>query len=98
MALDGESTIFTGVRAKDKPVLPIGRTARLAGELDSLRSECCLAAQVMTETEDLNEDELEECAQLDEAIAAAQRLLKSTVARIILSRLRRRSRAGNSDR
>ena len=93
----GENAMFTGVRAKDKPVLPIGRTARLASQLEALRSECCLAAQLLTETEDFNEAELEECAQLDEAIAAAQRLLKSTVARIILSRLRRRSRAGNSE-
>ena len=97
MAPDRAGAIFTGVRAKDKPVLPIGRAARVAGQLDELRSECCRAAEVMTATMDFDEDELDECARLDEALAAAQRLLKSSVARIILARLRRRSRAGNSD-
>ena len=79
-------------------MLPIGGTARAACQLEALRAECCTAAQVLTEMEDVNEAELEECAQLDDALASAQRLLKSTVARIILSRLRRRSRAGNSER
>jgi hypothetical protein len=40
----------------------------------------------------LNEEELEECAELDDALAAAQRLLKATVADVMISRLKRRSR------
>ena len=43
-------------------------------------------------TERLNEEELEECARLDDALAEAQRLLKSTVAGVMISRLKRRSR------
>ena len=41
----------------------------------------------------LNEAELEECAQLDDALARAHRLLKATVRSIMLSRLKRSSRA-----
>lgn len=76
---------------KRKAVLPIGRTARLACQIEAMRSECCKAANVLVEQTPLNEEELEECARLDEALAAAHRLLKSTVAQIIMSRLKRRS-------
>ncbi len=41
----------------------------------------------------LEEDELEECARLDEALAKAQRLLKATVRNVMIARLNRRSRA-----
>jgi hypothetical protein len=44
----------------------------------------------------LDEMELDECARLDDALAEAQKLLKSAVVEIILSRLKRRSRAGES--
>ena len=81
-----------GVRAtKRKAVLPIGRTARLACQIEAMRGECCKAAHLLTEQTPLNEDELEECARLDDALTEAHRLLKSTVARIIMSRLKRRS-------
>jgi hypothetical protein len=76
---------------KTKVVLPIGRTARIACQLEVLRTECCRAAEVLVNERALDEYELEECARLDDALAQAQRQLKGTVARIILSRLRRRS-------
>lgn len=89
-----------GVRSKarkTKVVLPIGRTARLACQIDAMRAECCKAAQTLAEEKVINELELEECARLDDALAQAHNLLKRTVARIIMSRLRRRSRAGSSE-
>jgi hypothetical protein len=82
---------------KTKAVLPIGRTARLACQLDTMREECCKAAAILAAQTPLNESELEECARLDDALAQAQFLLKSTVARVIYSRLKRRSRAENSE-
>jgi len=73
--------------------LPIGRTARIAYEIDSARLACCKAAQSLVDKKSLDEAELEECARLDDALARAQRLLKKTVREIMLSRLNRRSRA-----
>src|SRR5262245_42896564 len=72
-------------------VLPIGRTARIACQIEALRWECCKAAQILSDPRTLDESELEECARLDDALAEAQKLLKSAVGRLILSRLRRRS-------
>ena len=76
---------------KQKISLPIGRTALLAFQLNSLRDECCEAADKMLKQMPLNEAELEECARLDDALAEAQRMLKTVVGQIALSRLRRRS-------
>jgi hypothetical protein len=75
--------------------LPIGRTARIACQIEAMRADCCKAAQILTGRKTLDESELEECARLDDALAEAQMLLKAAVARIILSRLKRRSRVGN---
>ena len=97
---DAGSIQGDGVRSKTKKtkvVLPIGRTARLACQIDAMRAECCKAAETLAGEQVLNETELEECARLDDALAQAHNLLKRTVARIIMSRLRRRSRAGNSE-
>jgi hypothetical protein len=86
----GFITIF--MKAKKRQVsLPIGRTALLAFQMNSLRDECCEAAEKMLEQMPLNEAELEECARLDDALAEAQQVLKTAVGRIALSRLRRRS-------
>ena len=57
-----------------------------------MRAECCAAAHLLTSETPLNEAELEECAELDDALAEAQRVLKSTVAGVMISRLKRRSR------
>lgn len=62
-----------------------------------MRADCCKAAHTLSQQKVLDEFELDECARLDDALAEAHLLLKRTVARIIMSRLRRRSRAGNSD-
>jgi hypothetical protein len=77
---------------KTKAILPIGRAAHVAFQIEAMRAECCAAAQLLTNEGPLNEEELEECAALDDALAQAQRLLKSTVAGVMISRLKRRSR------
>jgi hypothetical protein len=82
-----------GVKAsKRHVVLPIGRTARLAFQINEMRTLCCEAAAQLAKEDPINEQELEECARLEDSLAAAQRILKSTVSRIIISRLKRRSR------
>jgi hypothetical protein len=77
---------------KSKVILPIGRAAHVAFQIEALRAECCAAAQLLTKESPLNDEELEECAALDDALAEAQRKLKSTVAGVMISRLKRRSR------
>jgi hypothetical protein len=77
---------------KRNEALPIGRAARIAYEIDSLRADCCAAAQTLLAKGSFDELELEECAQLDEGLAKAQRLLKATVRNVMISRLSRRSR------
>lgn len=71
----------------------MGRTTLLAFQMNSLRDECCAAAEKILCQKPLNEAELDECARLDDALADAQRLLKSAVARIAFSRLKRRNQA-----
>jgi hypothetical protein len=78
--------------SKRHATLPIGRTARLAFEIDGARAACSKAAQVIISHKRLDESELEECARLDDALASAQRLLKAAVRNILLSRIDRRSR------
>lgn len=78
---------------KIKVVLPIGRTARIACQLSAMRADCCKAAELLMNGKPLDEAELDECARLDDALAQAQALLKRTVGQIIMSRLKRRSRA-----
>jgi hypothetical protein len=81
------------VRAnKSKVILPIGRAAHVAFQIEAMRAECCAAAQLLTAEKNLDEAELEECACLDDALGQAQRLLKSTVANVMIARLKRRSR------
>jgi hypothetical protein len=79
---------------KSKVILPIGRAAQVAFQIEAMRAECCAAAHLLTSEKNLDEAEaeLEECACLDDALAEAQRLLKSTVADVMISRLKRRSR------
>jgi hypothetical protein len=78
---------------KAKISLPLGRAGLLAAQINSLRDQCCEAAEKLVQQDPLNEAELDECARLDDGLAAAQRVLKSTVASIACSRLLRRSRA-----
>lgn len=77
---------------KRSAALPIGRTAKIAYEIDALRADCCKAAHALTRQEEFDDADLEECARLDEALAQANRLLKSTVRTVIMARLSRRSR------
>jgi hypothetical protein len=77
---------------KQKVSLPLGRTALIALQLNSLRDECCEAAEQLCRYKKINESELDECARLDDALAEAQRVLKFAVADIASSRLQRRSR------
>jgi len=77
---------------KTKVSLPLGRTGLLAFQINLLREECCVAADKLVQEKNINEEELDECARLDDALAEAQRVLKSAVARIAFSRLKRRSR------
>jgi len=78
---------------KPKISLPLGRTGLLAFQISLLRDECCEAAEKLVQQKTLDEQELDECARLDDALAEAQRILKSAVARIAYSRLKRRSQA-----
>jgi hypothetical protein len=71
--------------------LPIGRTARIVFELDSMRAECSRAAQQMLAQADMDGSEFEECARLDDALAEAHRLLKARLRNIMLSRISRHS-------
>ena len=78
-----------------KVALPIGRAARLSTQIEALRFECCQAAERISNQpvlDEMSELELEECARLDDALAASHRILKSTLSQIIYSRLKRRSR------
>ena len=77
---------------KTKAILPIGRAAHVAFQIEAMRAECCAAAQLLANEDPVDEEELEECAALDDALADAQRILKSTVAGVMISRLKRRSR------
>jgi hypothetical protein len=77
---------------KRHAALPIGRTARIAYEIDAMRAGCSKAAQSLMNKKSLDEVELEECARLDDALAHAHRILKCAVRNVMLSRLNRRSR------
>jgi len=92
-AIGLQSSNVAGVRpTKVHAAIPIGRTAKIAYELDSLRAGCSRAAAVLVKQNTFEAAELEECALLDEAVAHAQRILKAAVRDIMLSRLSRNSR------
>jgi hypothetical protein len=65
----------------------------MAYELDALRAACSRSAAVLVNRETIDDAELEECAQLDDAISHAQRVLKSAVRNVMLARLTRHSSA-----
>jgi hypothetical protein len=77
---------------KQRIPLPLGRAALVAFQLNSLRDECCDAAEKLCRRKHIDEAELDECARLDDALAEAQRVLKFAVAEIASLRLKRRSR------
>ena len=77
---------------KRNAALPIGRTARIAYEIDAMRAACSKAAQVLMSKKTLDEAELDECARVDDDLANAHRILKCVVRNVMLARLNRRSR------
>jgi hypothetical protein len=82
------------VRAnKRNTLLPIGRTARIAYEIEAMRGACSKAAAAISNKKEIDMNELDECARLDEALAQAHRLLKATVRNVMLSRIQRRTKA-----
>ena len=92
MAVNYKSVILTRVRStKNVAALPIGRTARVAYELDSLRASCSVAAAALLSKTTVNEADVEDCAHLDDALAQAQAVLKAAVRKVMLSRLSRHS-------
>jgi len=86
--VDAESVRST----KRSPGLPIGRAAKLAFDLDETRAACCQATSIILSKKTVDQAELEECTRLDDALARAHRILKSTIRSIMLTRLTRRSR------
>ena len=81
------------MKAKRKTALPIGRTAMVLFQMIALRDECCAAAEALMSQRELDESALEECARLDDALAEAHRVLKFTLARLTLARLKRKGQA-----
>jgi hypothetical protein len=78
--------------SKPDTAIPIGRAARIAFEIDAVRAGCSKAAQQLVAKNPLDENELEECARLDDALARAHRIIKAAVRNIMLTRIKRRSR------
>lgn len=74
---------------KRKVELPLGRAAMLAFQLEVLREQCCEAAAFIVQRKNYDQEALEECARLDDALATAHRILRYNVAGITLARLRR---------
>lgn len=79
-------------RTKRQFRLPIGGTAKITFEIDAMRAVCCRAAGAIAEGNPIQEWDLEECARLDDALAHAQRILKSAVRDVMLGRLSRRAK------
>ena len=80
-------------KTQDSIKLPIGRMARLVFEIEAIRGECSDAARELLARDPVDEVELEESAQMDDALARAHEYLKSHLRTIMLSRIRRNTRA-----
>ena len=73
--------------------LPIGKAAKIVFDIDALRAQCSEAAQLLLSQSSVDGLEFEECAMLDDALAQAHNLLKGTIRRIMLSRIKRHTEA-----
>jgi hypothetical protein len=73
--------------------LPLDYAAEIAFELHLLRAECSQAASNLMSQSSLDENALEECARLDDALARAHALVQATIARIRCVRAKRRPRS-----
>ena len=69
--------------------LPVRPAVRIAYRLDAARAACSKVARRLLSRDPVNEQELEECARLDEVVGRVQELLRATVRNIMLSRLKR---------
>jgi hypothetical protein len=78
----------------ESPIVPLAYAAELSFELALMRNECSQAARLLVARQPLDEISLEECAQLDEAVAHAQRHLQAALERIQSARNRRTSHGG----
>ncbi len=72
--------------------LPLDYAAELAFEIHLLRGECSQAARDLMSQRPLDENALEECARLDDALAKAHALVQTAIARIKGVRSKRRPR------
>lgn len=57
-----------------------------------MRGECCRSARIIIGKPPFDEVELEECAYLEETLARTQAILKHAVRKIMIARIKRRSR------
>ena len=73
--------------------LPIGKAAKIVFDIDALRAQCSQAAQLMLSQSFVDGLEFEECAMLDDALAHAHNILKGSIRRIMLSRIKRHTEA-----
>jgi len=81
------------MKSPEKPVaLPLDYAAELAFEMHLMRGECGDVARELTSQSQPDELALEECAQLDDALARAQVLLHAALKRIKASRAKRQNR------
>ena len=60
----------------------IDQGADLLFEMYLLRGDCCQAAQALTRNSSLDHRALEDCAQLDDSLAQAFRILQATLSRM----------------
>ena len=78
------------MRRPDLPSLPLQFAAELLLDISTMRDECANAARMVAGRTPLHETALEECAQLDDALALSKRVIRSALKSI------HRSRAVNS--
>ena len=75
------------MNSRQTPVtLPLDYATEIAVEMHLMRAECSDAARVLLSHSETNDAALEECAQLDDALARAQAILQSAVKNIRYSR------------
>ncbi len=64
---------------EQRVTLPLEYATELSMEMLLMRGECCDAARALVEPGELDEEGLEECAVLDEALAQAQSILQQAL-------------------
>jgi len=70
--------------------LPLEYAAQLVFELHSMRLECSEFASHLLTQQNVDENDLEECARLDDALARASRVLRDGLDRIRFDRIKGR--------